>query len=42
MLATATESWKGLNVKFSVECSCSDMVFYVTVANAVGSLKYHL
>ena len=43
MLATATEPWKSLNVKFSVKIHVPiDRVFYVTVANAdIGSLKYH-
>ena len=43
MLATSTETWKSLNVKFSVKNQCSDRVFYVTVSNAnIESLKYHL
>ena len=43
MLATTTETWNCLNVKFSVTRSGSDSVFYVTVANAdIGSLKHHL
>ena len=43
MLATATEKWKSLNVKFSVKFWYSDRVFYVTVANVdTGSLKYNL
>ena len=41
MLATATETWKSLKVKFSVKCSCFISVFYVTVGNAdIGSPKY--
>ena len=43
MLATAMETWKSLNVKFSVKISCSDRVVYVTVGSAdIGSLKHHL
>ena len=43
MLATATEKWKNLNVKFSVKSWYFDRVVYVTVADAdIESLKYHL
>ena len=43
MLATAMETWKSLNVKFSVKVHVPIGSFDVTDKNSIiGSLKYHL